>query len=267
MQVRGAMGGDDALGSTRRARGVAEPAGGALVDHRLRVDLGLTGDQVLVADGAGHEIAGGVVEDDHVPESGDRGGHFRDHRQEVRIDQHDPVVGVVHDERQLVDAEPDVEGVQHATAAGHAEVRLDVPVAVPGQSRHAFARGHAERVERTHELVRTGREIGVGVAVGLAGGEPAHHLGAMVMAAGVVEQQPGTERHVHHRRPVEIRHGRSFQVRSPGRDGGGCRGGAVWAEARPSARRSSASSPPTTTRCSSLPSGTRPRRRRGCPRW
>ena len=71
---------------------------------------------------------------------------------------------------------PDVEGVQRALGAGHAEVRLEVSGTVPGQRGHPLPAADPQMIERVHELLRAPAELGVGVTRHDAGGRTADHL-------------------------------------------------------------------------------------------
>lgn len=68
-----------------------------------------------------------------MAQAGDTRRHLLEQGDEVGVDEDCAVVGVVHDERQLVGRQPHVEGVQHPAGAGHPEVGLEVPKPVPRQ--------------------------------------------------------------------------------------------------------------------------------------
>ena len=78
--------------------------------------------------------------------------HLVDVRPELReqraVDEDDLVLGVVRDVDQLLGEQPDVEGVQHAPAARHREVELEVGRAVPAEGADAALGGDTEGVDR-----------------------------------------------------------------------------------------------------------------------
>jgi hypothetical protein len=81
-----------------------------------------------------------------------------------------------------------------------------MPVGVPRQRRDALTFGDAEPVERVHELLGPAPEVGVGVAVELAGPDLRHDLGVAEVVRRVREHHPCVELRVHHRHagpPVE----------------------------------------------------------------
>ena len=100
-----------------------------------------------------------------MAQPGDVGDDPLEERHEVRVDEHDPVVGVVHDEGQLVVGEAHVEGVEHPPRAGDGEVGLEMVVAVPGQGGHPLPGADPQPVEGPHELLAPDREITEVVAV------------------------------------------------------------------------------------------------------
>jgi hypothetical protein len=109
-------------------------------------------------------------------------------RKEVGVDEHGAVLGVGHHEGQFLGGEAHVEGVEDPTGAGHTEVGLEVAVAVPRQSGDACPRLQAEGVEGAHQLLGPPGEVPEPVAVHMAVGLAAHHLGPVVVPAGAVEE-------------------------------------------------------------------------------
>jgi len=226
---------------------VTEPARRALVEVRALVVVGLGTEQLLVGHSVGHRGAGGVGAEDHdVAEARHVWRHLLEERDEVGIDQHDPVVGVVHDEGELLGAQPYVERVQHPPRARDSEVRLEMSEAVPGERGDALTRPDAERVERTHELLGPRGELAHGGAVNRSVREAAHDLGGVMVAAGAAEQQPGVQRDVHHRRAVLI-HGRSVPAHCRSPESGGSRAPSSSAAWGPSVQGSTSPSPPTSS--------------------
>ena len=69
-------------------------------------------------------------------------------REERAVDEDDLVLRVVRDVDQLLGEQPDVEGVQHAPAARHREVELEVGRAVPAEGADAALGGDTEGVDR-----------------------------------------------------------------------------------------------------------------------
>ncbi len=86
-------------------------------------------------------------------------------REQIGVDQHGAVVGVLDQEGQLFGRHPEVERVQHASGARDGEVRLQVPGAVPCQRRHAVPGPETKMLEGVHQLLGPAAELGVGQAL------------------------------------------------------------------------------------------------------
>ncbi len=86
--------------------------------------------------------------------------HLREQRHERVLDDHDAVLGVVGDVRELLGKEADVERVQHRAHRGHREVRLEMLLRVPAEGRDAIAGGDAEPRERRRQALGTLGDVG-----------------------------------------------------------------------------------------------------------
>ena len=146
---------DHALGVPGRARRVTHRRGLVLVAD-VELDRAGRGQQVLVvvdghALGVGRQLAATVVHD-HDVAHGAEGVDERPQQGEDRlVDEDDLVLGVVHDVGDLLGEQADVEGVHHPSAAGHAEVELEVPGGVPPERAHPPVGTHTEVVEHPAE--------------------------------------------------------------------------------------------------------------------
>ena len=67
------------------------------------------------------------------------------------VDEDHFIFGMVHDVGDLLWKQPDVQGMQHASAAGGSEVQLEMPRSVPRKGGHATAGRNAERIDDTAE--------------------------------------------------------------------------------------------------------------------
>ena len=157
-----------ALRIARRARRVAQRAGGALVElgplelRRFRRDQRLVTAR-LRQRGRRHVR---VVGEDHAAfELRQPRLQLLDQRHERRIEEQPAILGVIDDVGDLLFEQPRIDGVADEARAGHAVVDLEVPEVVPGQRGDAIALLHAEPLQRVRELARAGECLAVRVAV------------------------------------------------------------------------------------------------------
>ena len=99
-----------------------------------------------------------------------------DERQQRPVRDQHAVAGVLRDVADVAVMEPQVQGVEHETAARDAEVRLHVLVVVPAERGDAIALLEAEPLQRDGELLRAPRHVGVRVAVEALVGQPGDDL-------------------------------------------------------------------------------------------
>jgi hypothetical protein len=154
----------DALRVAGRAARVAHRGRGAFVDLGIGERAALRREQVVVVQDvrvARFQRRGvGVAHDDVALDAGEVGRQLRQHRHECAVDDHDAVLGVVHDVGELFGEEPDVERVQHATDAGDREVRLEVLLRVPREGRDAVTRLDAETAQGGGQPIDPARDLG-----------------------------------------------------------------------------------------------------------
>src|SRR5205823_8093037 len=155
---------DDALRPAGRPGRVGHRGGPALVElggsERIRIR---NGEELLVADRArGRRRA--VLDHDDVLDP-----HFAaellEERQERVVDDEHAVLGVVHDVREVTRMQTRVNGVQDVAGERYSEVRLEMLVLVPAESRDTVTTPQAELLKRDGERLRAGYEIRVGVPV------------------------------------------------------------------------------------------------------
>src|SRR5207249_6707338 len=128
----------DALRPAGRPGRVAHRGGLALVQLWIRERVRVrTGEELLVTDRARGRLSPVLDHDDvldpHV------GAELLEERQERVVDDEHAVLGVVHDVRAVTRMKTRVNGVQYVAGERYVEVRLEVPVLVPAQSRDAVA--------------------------------------------------------------------------------------------------------------------------------
>ena len=161
---------DDALGRAGRAARVTHGGGGALVDVG-EDEAGVAGlDQILVGEralpgsfGVGHhDLVLDAVEARHL--AGER-----------RIEEDDPVLGVIDDVAEVLLEQADVERVEHRAHRGHGEVQLEVAEGVPAERGDPVAGADAELVQRRGETARARHNVAVGASLDAGRGD-AHHL-------------------------------------------------------------------------------------------
>ena len=184
----------DALGVAGGAARVAHRRGGALVEVRPFEARLLGRQQSLV--GEGLTQGGGIAlpgDDDGL----DRlevvldGGQERDER---GVDDYHAVLGVVHDIGQLLDREPDVQGVQHRSHAGDGEVGLQVALVVPAEGAHAVTLFDPEAGERGRQPLGPGRHLGErgrAVPARLHGDDGAVPVDLLAVPEDVADQERG----------------------------------------------------------------------------
>ena len=80
-----------------------------------------------------------VADDDEALDRLQLVDHACEHRHERVVDDHDLVLGVVDDVRELLGEQPDVQRVQHRAEARDREVRLEVLLRVPAERADAVA--------------------------------------------------------------------------------------------------------------------------------
>lgn len=117
--------------------------------------------------------------------------------EQIRVDQHHPITGMVDRVGELLGREPVVPGVQHRAHARHCEVGLQVPAGVPGQAEHSVARADAEIAQHGDEPTHPVTELGVGEPL-VAGRRPGDHLPVGEDPFGAPEQPRHQQLPVHH---------------------------------------------------------------------
>ena len=141
----------------------------------------------------------------------------RNHAREQVLDQEHSVLGVVDDPADLIGVQPDVDGVQHAAHARHAQVGFEVAVGIDGQRGDPLTRLHARRRQRTGQPQGAPGHLAVGGAVRLG-----HRLALLILArhhqaddlalgeeqAGALDDLGNQQRNIHHG---------AFHVGSPGK--------------------------------------------------
>ncbi len=91
-----------------------------------------------------------------------------------------------------------IDRMQHAARAGHREVKLHVPVAVPGKRRDAVAARDAEGTERVGHLSCAAMEGAIRSVVNIAFDSARYDLGVAVMPLRMLDQRRDQQRHLHH---------------------------------------------------------------------
>ncbi len=94
-----------------------------------------------------------VAHDHVVPDALEAPGELGQRRREGVVDEDHPVLGVVDDVGDLVGEQADVDRVQDGAEARHAEVELEVALAVPAEGRHPVALLDAEPLEDAAEAL------------------------------------------------------------------------------------------------------------------
>ncbi len=147
VQVGGALGVGHPLRITGRARGVTEHHRRSLVELGPGPMLRRLRDQVLVCDGTGDALVR-LRSHHHITHNGLHLGDDRcQQRDQIGIDEKDPVAGVVHDVGDLIGKETDVDRVADQARVGGRPVELVVTPVVPGKRGDRITLDQAEAAE------------------------------------------------------------------------------------------------------------------------
>ena len=187
------------MGLPGGAGGVANAAGIALV-QRGQVVVGIAGrQQILVALAARrHRLAG---ERHHEHALGcDLRPHLLEERQQHVVDDHEAIARVVRDIGDVGRMQSEVEGVQHATGSGHAEIGFLMRVVVPHHGAHRLAPPEPCTRQRRGKLARTAVEVAEAVAVHRLVRQAGGDLAVAEQGAGPLQVMGERERIVHHGR-------------------------------------------------------------------
>ena len=138
--------------------------------------------------------------------------------QQRLIHEHDLIVGIVDDERELVGVKPEIQGVEDTAHQRDAEVRLEMLVVVPAERGHPIAGTDAETLQRAGQAPRAGGEIGVGVPVDRLVRPTRDDLAPRKDADSVTENRLQREREVHHQ---AVQHGADCRSRAACGQGAG----------------------------------------------
>ncbi len=175
VQQGGAVAVEHALGPPGGAGGVAERAGGILVEFRPVIVLVCRGDQVVVAEQphAGRQVEfGHAVRFRHHHDRPHAGGDLRrdggEDGVEAGVREHHRVLGVVDDVGDVVGMQAGIDGVADRSHPRRAVIDFQMPVAVPGQRAHPVARLDAERLQRPDQPAGTPFGVRPGIAVDVA---------------------------------------------------------------------------------------------------
>ena len=199
VEHHGAVRVDHPLGPPGRARGVADAAAVALVEHRQLV-VGIAGpEQVLVALVAVRHRGAGERHHEH-PLRRDLGPDLLEQRQQHVVHDHEAVARVVGDIGDVVRMQPEVERVQHAAGAGDAEVALLMRVVVPHHGGHRIAPFETRACQCRGELAGAPVEVAVVVAVQRLVRQAGDDLAVAEQRPGPLQVMGESERVVHHRR-------------------------------------------------------------------
>ena len=105
----------------------------------------------------------------------------------------------LHDERELLGREAQVQGVDHASGQRHAQVRLEVGGVVPHQGGHAIAGAEARARQRLGELTCPRGHLPVGGPVKRAIRQARDHRDRGKHPLGADQEAVQRQREVHHR--------------------------------------------------------------------
>src|SRR5579862_6828463 len=181
----------------RRARGVAQGRGSPLVELGPLEIRALAGNEAVVGRNYRERRLRMPQEDDPAL-LGQLRQEALDQWDERRLDEQEPVRGMIDDVDDLLVEQARVDRVAHRADAGYAVIELEMAISVPGQGADPVARLDAEAQQRPRELFCPGFGIGVGVAMDRAFYGPRHHLGIGVIERGVRDDLRDQQRPLRH---------------------------------------------------------------------
>src|SRR5262249_58592925 len=162
VQHQGAMRIRDSLGITRRAGGKAHGRGVGLVSLRVVKIASSLLEKIFVILGSCRQDARLVLHHEHALDFGFAGELLPQGKQYV-VDDEEAILGVIHDEGQLVRMEPQVEGVYDSSRSGNSKICLDVRVVVPAERSDAIARRETGALQSLSQPAGAAVEITVGI--------------------------------------------------------------------------------------------------------
>ncbi len=111
-----------------------------------------------------------------------------DKGKKTEVEEHVAALGVVDDVADLLGEQAWVHRMQDSARTGDAEIQLEVPEPVPGQSGDPLARPDAEAPERPGQSPRACAHLGIVAAVDGAVAQPGDDLGRAMVALGIGDQ-------------------------------------------------------------------------------
>ncbi len=201
MQDVGAMRIEHALGIAGGAGSVAEAGGGVLLEFgpaEVAVDLG---QPFFVGHGVGElrrRHMRGVGQHDVTLDRRQLRRQPLEQGDESEVDEHQPILGVVHDPADLVGKQPRIDGVIDRAEPRNAVPRLEVAVVVPGERRHAVAELDSVAREPLRDLQRAAAQIAIVGAMDRAFDKPADDLAARMLDGGEIDDLVNQQRPILH---------------------------------------------------------------------
>ena len=197
---------DDPLRVARRAAGVTHARCEIFVVDAELDRLGL-GEQILVVvdlnTGKLWNLARRIVHEDEMLDAPERREQRQQQSEQRLVGEDHFVVRMVHDVRQLLGEQTNVERVKNATRAGGGKVQLEVALRVPGKRGDAAVGRDPEIVEHSPEATGSLGPLAVRDA-GTSARVRRHHRLVTVVLLGPVEEVDDRQRCVLH----ESAHGR-----------------------------------------------------------
>ena len=143
MQDQGAVGVDDSFGKAGGAGGEAHGGAVVFVDLRITEIVGGVGEQFFAIQEAVGDIVRFIGCDDDVLEGSIVAEFFVEGEKHV-VNDEEAVVGLLGDSGDFVGMEAEIEGMEDAAAAGHAEKGFEMAGVVPHHGGDAVAALHSE---------------------------------------------------------------------------------------------------------------------------
>jgi len=186
-----------------------ERRGRILVELGPVVMLWLTRDQGLITMDVGKGRLGHPILGGHDHDALDLGQLLRqalEQGHEVRIDEQEPVLGMVHDVDQLIGEQAGIDGVQDHAGAGGGVINLQMTMRVPADGPDPIAGLRAERDEPMSQLLGAAIDFGVIGPMNVLLDGPSDDLALGMILSRIADQRRDQQRHLHHQ-PTHQTHG------------------------------------------------------------
>ena len=193
VQHRGSVAVQGCLWVARRTAGVTHAGSRILIKRwplvgtRLRTDPGFVADQARNARIRWQDFF--IAQRDEMLDRGAAAVNGLHNRQEAHVKTKNGIFSVVSDPGDLVWVKSGVQRMQHTSGAAHTKIQLQVPIAVPGECRHALTEPNIHAIKSIGHLSGAHRDILIGTAVNVTLNSARNDLAFAMVAVGKFDQR------------------------------------------------------------------------------